>query len=69
MKSRLLGLGLSGAIISAICCFTSVLPAVLTAVGLSGLISVIYTDQVLLPVLAAFLILTGYSLWRQRKQK
>jgi mercuric ion transport protein len=32
-----------------ICCFTPVLPAVLTGIGTAGLIDTLYRDAVLLP--------------------
>ncbi len=69
MKNKLLALGVSGAVLAALCCFTSLLPIVLTALGLSGLIGVLYKDAILLPILAGFLIFTGYALWRQKKQR
>ncbi|WP_231476857.1 mercury resistance system transport protein MerF [Sulfitobacter mediterraneus] len=69
MKSKLLALGIGGTVFAILCCFTPLLPVVLTALGLTGLLGVLYNDAVLLPVLAGFLILTGYALWRQKKQK
>ena len=69
MKNKLLTLGLGGTVLAALCCFTPLLPIVLTALGLTGYLSVVYNDAVLLPILASFLILTGYALWRQNKQK
>ena len=63
MKNKLLALGLGGSTLAALCCFTPVLPIVLTALGLTGLQGVLYNDAVLLPMLAGFLILTGYALW------
>tara|TARA_B110000977_G_C10843735_1_gene403063 strand:+ start:57 stop:266 length:210 start_codon:yes stop_codon:yes gene_type:complete len=69
MKSKLLALGLCGTLLAALCCFTPLLPIVLTALGLTGLLGVLYNDAVLLPVLAGFLIFTGYAIWRQKKQK
>lgn len=68
MKNRLLAIGMGGAVLAALCCFTPLLPAVLTALGLTGLIGVLYKDAVLLPILAGFLILTGVALWRQKKR-
>ena len=61
--------GTIGTVIAALCCFTPLLPVVLTALGLTGFLGVVYNDAVLLPILAAFLILTGFTLWRQKKQK
>lgn len=69
MKNKLLALGLGGTVLAILCCFTPLLPVVLTALGLTGLLGVIYTDAILLPILAGFLILTGYALWLQKKQK
>jgi len=69
MKSKVLALGLCGTLLAALCCFTPLLPIVLTALGLTGLLGVFYNDAVLLPVLAGFLIFTGYAIWRQKKQK
>ena len=69
VKSKLLGFGVVGSVIAALCCFTPLLPVVLGALGLTGLLGVVYTDAVLMPILAGFLILTGYALWRQKKQK
>jgi len=66
VKNKLLALGLGGTVLAIMCCFTPLLPVVLTALGLTGLLGVIYNDAILLPVLAGFLILTGYALWRQK---
>lgn len=69
MKSKLLALGLSGTLLAVLCCFTPFLPIVLTALGLTGLLGVVYKDVILLPILFGFLILTGYALWRQKRLK
>ena len=69
MKNKLLALGVSGTVLAVLCCFTSLLPIVLAALGLTGLLGVVYNDAVLLPILAGFFILTGYALWRLKKQK
>lgn len=69
MKDKLLALGVGGTIFAALCCFTPLLPVMLTALGLTGLLGVVYNDAVLLPILTGFLVLTGYALWRQKKQK
>lgn len=66
-KNKLLGLG--GTVFAVLCCFTPLLPIVLTALGLTGLLGILYNDAVLLPILAGFFILTGYAPWRQKKQK
>ncbi len=68
MKNKLLVFGIGGTLLAALCCFTPLLPIVLTAFGLTGLLGVLYNDAVLLPILAGFLILTGYAIWLRRKQ-
>lgn len=65
----LLPLGLVGTALAALCCFLPLLPWVLGALGLSGLTGALYWDAVLLPLLAFFLLLTGYALWRRRRTK
>lgn len=54
-----------GAVVAALCCFTPVLVALLTAVGLSAFVG--WLDYVLLPALAIFAALTVYALLRQRR--
>ncbi len=62
---KLLGVGLVGALVAALCCFTPVLVVLLTAVGLSAVVG--WLDTVLLPALAIFVALTVYALFRQRR--
>jgi mercuric ion transport protein len=69
MKNKLVKFGIGGTLLAILCCFTPLLPFVLTGLGLGGLIGALYNDAVLLPVLAGFLILTGYAIWRARGQK
>ncbi|MBM2578161.1 mercury resistance system transport protein MerF [Jannaschia sp. Os4] len=69
MMDRLLALGLGGLGLAALCCFTPLLPWLLGILGLSGALGYVYRDDVLLAVLAGFLILTGYALWRRRRTK
>ncbi|MEO0525431.1 MAG: mercury resistance system transport protein MerF [Pseudomonadota bacterium] len=69
MKNKLLALGVGGTILAVLCCFKPLLPVALTALGRTGLLGVVYNDAVLLPILAGFLILTGYAIWRQKTQK
>lgn len=61
---KLLGVGLVGTVIAALCCFTPVLVVLLTAVGLSAVIG--WLDYVLLPALAIFAALTVYALLRRQ---
>jgi mercuric ion transport protein len=64
-----LAFGFGGTTITALCCVTPLLPWVLGALGLSGLIGALYRDAVLLPLLAGFLIFTGVTLWRRKNRK
>ena len=59
----LLGVGIAGTVIAALCCFTPVLVVLLGAVGLSAMVG--WLDVVLLPALAFFVGLTVYALWRR----
>ena len=68
MRNKLLTLGIGGTIVVGLCCFTPFLPVVLSAVGLSAVLGVVYNDAVLLPVLAGFLGLTVFAIWRRSKQ-
>lgn len=61
--------GVIGAIIGAICCVTPLLPWLLSAIGLSGMIGYVYRDDVLLPLVAVFLAIAGYGLWRLKQTK
>lgn len=69
MKNKLLAFSLGGTVLAALCCFTPLLPIVLTSLGLTGLLGIVYNDAILLPILAGFLILTGYAIWRTQNQK
>jgi len=48
-NNRLLGTGIIGTIIAALCCFTPLLVILLSAIGMSAIIG--YLDLVLLPAL------------------
>jgi mercuric ion transport protein len=61
---RLLGIGLFGAAVSAVCCFTPILAALLAAVGLSAAVG--WLDYVLLPALAVFIGIVVYALVRKK---
>ena len=63
MKSKLLVTGITGTIITALCCFTPLLVVLLGALGLSAIAG--YLDFVLLPALVIFLTITIYALWKQ----
>lgn len=62
--SRLLKMGVIGAVILALCCFTPVLVVLLGVVGLSAMLG--WLDYVLLPALAFFIGLTIYAVWRRQ---
>ncbi len=62
--SRLLQVGIIGNVVAALCCFTPVLVVLLGAIGLSALVGVL--DYVLLPVLAIFIAITVYALWKRK---
>lgn len=57
--------GVVGAVVTAVCCFTPVLVVLLGLVGLSWIVG--YLDYVLFPALAFFLGLTVYVWWRDRR--
>lgn len=62
--NRLLGIGIIGTVVTALCCFTPLLVVVLSALGLSAVVG--YLDAVLLPALALFVLITLYALWKKR---
>ena len=57
---RLLGVGIGGLVVTAICCFTPALAILLGALGLAAWLA--WLDYVLVPLLLVFLGLTGYAL-------
>lgn len=64
---KLLGIGVLGAIVAALCCFTPLLVVLLAAVGLSAAVG--YLDLVLLPAMAAFAAITVYAVVRRRRAR
>ena len=67
MRSKMAVVGIVGASVTALCCFTPLLPWLLGSLGLGGLLGYVYRDDVLLPLLAVFLLIGGFGLWRTRK--
>jgi mercuric ion transport protein len=63
-KRPLVGVGLIGTAVVALCCFTPILVMLASVVGLSAIIG--YLDYVLLPELIFFVGLTLYAVWRQQ---
>jgi mercuric ion transport protein len=64
---KLLGIGVGGTVIAAICCFTPVLVILLGAVGLAAWLA--WLDYVLLPLLALFVVLTVHALIRRTRSR
>ncbi len=62
---NLLRTGIAGSAIVALCCVTPILVIVFGALGLAALVG--WLDFVLFPMLAGFLGLTGYALYRRRQ--
>ena len=61
-NKTLLGAGLVGTAIAALCCFTPILVVLVVLIGLSAFVG--YLDYVLLPALGFFILLTVYAVWR-----
>ena len=57
--------GIIGSVVAAICCATPILVLALGALGLSAWLG--WVDYVLLPMLAVFIGVTAYGLWRRRR--
>jgi len=62
---KILGAGLIGAAVVALCCFTPVLVVLLGIVGLSAIVG--WLDYVLMPALVFFIGLTVYAVWRRQR--
>ncbi len=62
---RLLGIGIAGTVVTAVCCATPVLVLLFAAIGLSALVG--WLDVVLFPLLALFVALTAYAALRLRR--
>ena len=63
--STLLGVGVTGTVVGAICCATPVLVVLLGALGLSAW--AVKLDYVLLPIIASSLGLIIFALYRRRQ--
>jgi mercuric ion transport protein len=64
---NLLRFGITGTVVTALCCFTPVLVVLFSALGISALTGML--DLVLLPALAIFVGITGFALWKQKQAK
>ena len=63
---KLLGTGVVGTIVAALCCFTPLLVVLLGAVGLSAWLG--WVDYVLFPTLALFIGITVYAIVRRSRR-
>ncbi len=61
----LLRTGIAGSVIVALCCVTPILVVAVSALGLAAIVG--WLDFVLFPMLAVFLGLTGYALYRRQR--
>ena len=64
---KLLGTGIVGTVIVALCCFTPLLVVLLGVVGLSAALG--WLDYVLFPALAFFIVVTVYAVYRRQKRQ
>ena len=64
-ENKLLGIGIAGTVVAALCCFTPILVVLLGTVGLSAALG--WLDYVLLPALVFFVGLVIYAVYRRRK--
>ncbi len=64
---KLLGIGIGGTVVAALCCFTPILVVLLGALGLSAALG--WLDYVLFPALAFFIGLTIYAIYRRQKRQ
>jgi mercuric ion transport protein len=67
LGKNLLRFGITGTVVTALCCFTPVLVVLFSALGISALTGML--DLVLLPALAIFVGITGFALWKQKEAK
>ena len=52
-----------------LCCFTGLLPVLLTSLGASGLMATLYRDSVLLPFAALSLVVMGVGVFMMRRTR
>jgi len=64
LGSQIFRVGIIGTIVTAVCCFTPVLPFILGAIGISRF--VIYLDMVLMPLLAIFAGIAIFGFLKRR---
>jgi len=62
--SQIFRVGIIGTIVTAVCCFTQVLPFILSAIGISRFVG--YLDMVLMPLLAIFAGIAIFGFLKRR---
>ena len=65
MSNKLVKIGIIGAVITALCCFTPVLVVLFGVLGLAALVA--YLDFVLFPLLGVFLVLLVIGLFKGKR--
>ena len=65
-NSKLLPVGLTGALLVAVCCFTPALVLLLGALGLSAFVGW-WLDLILFPALAIFMAIAAYGFYLRRR--
>lgn len=63
-SSQIFRVGIIGTIVTAVCCFTPVLPFILSAIGISRFVG--YLDMVLMPLLAIFAGIAIFGFLKRR---
>ena len=67
-SNKLLSIGIGGAVVMAVCCFTPALVALLAAVGLSSIVGA-WMDFILLPALVCFVGLAIFAVALRKRVK
>ena len=67
MKNKTTFYGGLGTVLTALCCFTPILVIGLTGLGAVAIIS--YLDYVLFPLLAFFVAISVYGIYRNQQEK
>jgi len=65
--SHLFKVGMIGAVVAALCCFTPILVVILGILGLSAFIG--YLDIILLPALCIFVGIIFYAMIKKRREE
>ncbi len=60
-------LGGIGGSVGLICCLTPLLPILLGGAGLTGVLSLVYQDSVLLPFAAVSFVVMAIGIWMMRR--